>query len=88
MGTLEPWHVIVIVFIALLVFGPGKIPELGGTLGRSVRDFRDAVDGKESRPTPMPSRTCTNCRSAIPDKAKSCPGCGLEAESVTLDRPA
>lgn len=85
MGALEPWHLIVILFIALLVLGPGKVGELGGTLGHSARDFRDALDGKEPRPAATPQRTCTNCRTAIPDDAKFCPGCGLDAKSVTLD---
>jgi sec-independent protein translocase protein TatA len=37
-------ELIVILVIALLVFGPGKLPDLGKFLGRSLRDFRDALD--------------------------------------------
>jgi sec-independent protein translocase protein TatA len=77
-GALEPWHLIVILGIALIVFGPGKLPELGATLGKAVRDFRDASEGK------IPSQSCVNCRALIPGDAKFCPGCGLEASSVTL----
>jgi len=81
MGALEPWHLIVILGIALIVFGPGKIGELGGTLGKAMHDFRDASEGK----LPVASaQTCVNCRASIPAGAKFCPGCGLEASKVTL----
>ena len=45
MGALSPVHLIIILVIALLVLGPGKLPETGAALGRAVRGFRDAVEG-------------------------------------------
>ena len=42
-GLLQPMHLIVIVGIALLVFGPKKIPELGKGLGEGIRGFRTAM---------------------------------------------
>ena len=81
MGALEPWHLIVILVIALVVFGPGKVGELGGTLGKAVRDFRDVSEGR----TPVaPPQTCVNCRAAIPAGSKFCPGCGLPAPTVAI----
>lgn len=81
MGALEPWHLIVILVIALVIFGPGKVGELGGTLGKAVRDFRDVSEGK----TPIsPPETCVNCRAAIPAGSKFCPGCGLAAPKVAI----
>lgn len=54
MGALSPVHLIIILVIALLVLGPGKLPETGAALGRAVRGFRDAVEGKEDESaTPM-----------------------------------
>jgi sec-independent protein translocase protein TatA len=32
--------------VALLVFGPGKLPEIGGALGRGIKDFRKAIENK------------------------------------------
>jgi len=40
-------ELVVILVIALVVFGPGKLPELGGALGRGIRDFRKSVEGIE-----------------------------------------
>ncbi len=52
MGALSPWHLILILGIALLVIGPGKLPETGAALGKAIRGFRDAVEGSE---TPDPA---------------------------------
>jgi sec-independent protein translocase protein TatA len=39
-------ELIVILVIALIVFGPGKLPEIGSALGKGVRDFRKAFEGE------------------------------------------
>jgi sec-independent protein translocase protein TatA len=44
-------ELIVILVIALVIFGPGKLPELGSALGRGIRDFRKSVDGIEDKET-------------------------------------
>jgi sec-independent protein translocase protein TatA len=40
-------ELIVILVIALVLFGPGRLPEVGGALGRAIRDFRNALSGKD-----------------------------------------
>ena len=42
-GLLQPTHLLVIFGIALLVFGPKKLPELGKGLGESIRGFKGAM---------------------------------------------
>ena len=42
-------ELIVILVIALLIFGPGKLPEVGKFLGKSLHDFRDALEIGEPR---------------------------------------
>ncbi|HLX33797.1 MAG TPA: twin-arginine translocase TatA/TatE family subunit [Candidatus Limnocylindrales bacterium] len=44
---LSPAHLILILAIALIVVGPGKLPETGAALGRAIRGFRDAASGKD-----------------------------------------
>lgn len=46
---------IVIVFVALLVFGGKKIPELGKGLGEGIRNFKHALNGEPEDPTKKPS---------------------------------
>ena len=55
MGIFEPHHLILILLVALLLFGPGKIGELGGQLGKSIRDFKKAM----AEPDPAPTVTAT-----------------------------
>jgi len=42
-GLFQPMHLLVIAGIALLVFGPKKLPELGKGLGESIRGFKSAI---------------------------------------------
>ena len=37
---LQPWHIIVVVIVALIVFGPSKLPELGRSVGKTINEFR------------------------------------------------
>jgi sec-independent protein translocase protein TatA len=47
MGVLQPWHLIIILVIVLIVFGAGKLGGLGGAVGKSVKDFKSAVKDDE-----------------------------------------
>jgi len=46
-GLFSPMHLIVILVIVLIIFGPGKLPELGNSLGKSIKNFKKAVDGPD-----------------------------------------
>jgi sec-independent protein translocase protein TatA len=43
----QPMHLLIIAFIALLVFGPKKLPELGKGLGEGIRSFRESMNAKD-----------------------------------------
>ena len=44
-GLLQPVHLFFILLIVLILFGPGKLPELGKGLGKGIREFKDALRG-------------------------------------------
>jgi len=46
-GLFQPMHLLVIFGIALLVFGPRKLPELGKGIGEGIRGFKAAINGEE-----------------------------------------
>lgn len=48
MGPFSPWHIILIALVALLLFGPNKLPELGRGFGKMFREFKDATTGSNS----------------------------------------
>lgn len=49
-GLFQPMHLIIILVIVLIIFGPGKLPEIGKGLGKSIRDFKKAMSGEEDKP--------------------------------------
>lgn len=53
-GLFQPLHLIVILAIAMIIFGPGKLPELGSGLGKAIREFKKAMQdaNKEIDATP------------------------------------
>jgi sec-independent protein translocase protein TatA len=51
-GLLQPMHLLVIFGIALLVFGPKKLPELGKGIGEGIRGFKAAMNPKEEEKPP------------------------------------
>jgi sec-independent protein translocase protein TatA len=63
---LQPTHLLVILVVALLVLWPKRLPEAGRSLGRSLRDFREAINGSPDEPPEAPSVTTA---SKAPDPA-------------------
>lgn len=47
-GLFQPTHLILILVIALFVFGPQKLPDLGKSLGEGIRGFKRALNDNES----------------------------------------
>ena len=50
-GLFQPMHLLVIFFIALLVFGPKKLPELGKGIGDGIRALKDGMKEPPAEPT-------------------------------------
>jgi sec-independent protein translocase protein TatA len=53
----SPEKLIIVLVIALLVLGPKKLPEVGRSLGRGIREFKDGVTGKEQSEPVTPAAT-------------------------------
>jgi sec-independent protein translocase protein TatA len=49
-GLFQPMHLLVVFGIALLVFGPKKLPELGKGIGEGIRGFKAAIKAEEEQP--------------------------------------
>jgi len=43
MFGLEPWHIVLLLAVVLVIFGPKRLPEIGKNLGESIREFRKAT---------------------------------------------
>jgi len=49
---LQPWHLVVILVVALLIFGPSKLPGLGKGLGEGIKGFKEGIKGLGSGDDP------------------------------------
>jgi sec-independent protein translocase protein TatA len=61
-GLTQPWHIVLILLIALLLFGGKRLPEIGRSLGSGMREFKDSITGNspsESPPELPPAETTT-----------------------------
>jgi sec-independent protein translocase protein TatA len=47
MWTPGPLEIIIVLVIVLVIFGPKRLPDLGKSLGRGMREFKDSVTGKD-----------------------------------------
>ncbi len=63
-GLTQPWHIIVILLIALLLFGGKRLPEVGRSLGSGMREFKESLMGHgtaetQAQPQQLPSPETT-----------------------------
>jgi sec-independent protein translocase protein TatA len=85
MPTPGPWELILILLIVVVLFGAGRLSEIGGALGKSVREFRKATqdEPKPEAPTgttPPPAAAgadaCPSCGTVNPAGQTFCGQCG------------
>jgi sec-independent protein translocase protein TatA len=79
MGAISPLHLVLLLVIVLIVFGPGKLPDIGQALGRGIREFRkasgdleDAIRGN-AKPAPPPTETSPAPAASTEASAASAP---------------
>lgn len=46
-GLFQPMHLLIILVIVLIIFGPGKLPDLGNSLGKAIREFKKSINEPE-----------------------------------------
>jgi sec-independent protein translocase protein TatA len=58
-GWIGPWEIAILLVIVLLVFGPKRLPEMGRSLGKGMREFKNSITGKEEdeAPAELPAET-------------------------------
>lgn len=48
-GSIGPMEIVVVLIIALIVLGPKKLPDVGRSVGKGMREFKDAISGADPR---------------------------------------
>jgi sec-independent protein translocase protein TatA len=76
MPNLGPTELILILLIVVVVFGAGKLSEIGGALGKGIREFRNATkdENKDETASPMANTSSTSATAA--PTSNTCPSCG------------
>src|SRR3981081_346966 len=92
MPSLGPWELIVILVIVVVIFGAGRLSEVGGALGKGIREFRKATTDEHTPPAapvapPPPAASpmlpslaaenkCPSCATVNPATQVFCGQCG------------
>jgi len=85
MPNIGPVELIVILAIALIVIGPGKLPEVGASLGKSIREFRKAAtDVKDSATLDVPAPAAATAQSAPAPAATPTPAAPASVTPAAL----
>lgn len=82
---LQPTHLLFVLVIALLVLGPKRLPEVGRSLGRTMRDFRSAISGEETHEPTITETAATVPAQSPPPEAAAVPA---EPSPEPADAPA
>jgi sec-independent protein translocase protein TatA len=79
MDILAPSHLLILLLIILVIFGPSKLGDVGGALGRAIRDFKKAMNEPEQ---PSSSTAATRSVTAPAQSAvTSAEGASIEAKA-------
>jgi sec-independent protein translocase protein TatA len=71
-----PWHIVLLLLIALLLFGGKRLPEIGRSLGSGMREFKDAITGNspaepDSQPELPPAEPTATSTTAKPTERET-----------------
>jgi len=76
MDIFAPSHLLILLLIILVIFGPAKLGDVGGAIGRAIRDFKKAMNEPEQSPpaakavsTPPPSVAAASETTVVDTKA-------------------
>jgi sec-independent protein translocase protein TatA len=71
-GWIGPWEIAILLVIVLLVFGPKRLPEMGRSLGKGMREFKDSITGKDEKtPAELPAQTSAQPEETVSVSTKS-----------------
>lgn len=56
MPSIGPMELVIVLAIALIVLGPKKLPEVGRSIGKGMREFKDGISGTSDEPDELPRR--------------------------------
>jgi sec-independent protein translocase protein TatA len=87
-------ELLVILVIVLVLFGANRLPQLAGSPGSSLKEFKKGIDEGQAKEAsvgppspPSAERTCGQCKSALAPEWTHCPQCGTAATQEPHTKP-
>jgi sec-independent protein translocase protein TatA len=79
-GIFEPWHLVLVLVIILMLFGPGKLPSVGRGIGDAFRELKKATSDEPPLETADTTKTATTAQATTAAPTAStvttCKSCG------------
>jgi sec-independent protein translocase protein TatA len=94
---LGPLEILVILAVVVMIFGVGKLPEVGSSLGKGIREFRAATHEDEGTPKPEESKaepsqpvslSCPVCGAPNTATVRFCTSCGRPMSAIAASEPS
>jgi sec-independent protein translocase protein TatA len=76
MDIFAPSHLLILLAIVLIIFGPSKLGDVGGALGRAIRDFKRAMNDQD------------DAKNSAVTKAVEAPSSEVKVEKPAIEKPA
>ena len=73
LGLDNPIHILFLLVILLLVFGAKRLPELGRSLGSSMRGFKETINGEPAHPEQLPANVALASETAAESREDAAP---------------
>ena len=91
MPSIGPVELIIVLVIALIILGPGRLPDVGSALGKSIREFRraasDVQEAASLEPTPKPTSAAETPPAAEAPAAAPAPAPAPAAGTASSESP-
>jgi sec-independent protein translocase protein TatA len=70
MPNVGPWEIVLLLLLALLLFGAKRLPEIGRSMGKGMREFKDSLSGNDANddPAELPVQTTTDATVATRER--------------------
>lgn len=76
---LTPFHIVALLIIALIIFGPRRLPELGGAVGKTIREFQKSMNEAKSQ--------VSNVTSSLAQEASNAAQQTQQAQATDVQKP-
>ncbi len=70
MGQFSIWHLLLILIVVLVFFGPSRLPGLGNSLGKAIRGFKEGIKGLEDEEDEIAEREARQSHDPLPPGTK------------------